>query len=285
MDVTLSSCAWGSSAFGVQGNAATLGLLVNNTSNLTAGQFIPNPNAYGGITMTLSLDRTTGIMTIQNLNAGLMAYLSAAGLNASNTPLYFTIAALDASVLPLKLISFTANIVDDKYANITWDVASEMNMQSYTIQRSDDGVKWTNLQTVLPINNIANVVQHYSENDESPISGISFYRLRMIDYSGNISYSNIQKVEVNAIQFNINKITPNPFHSNILIDISLPDERNISVSLIDAYGRIIKGVIVNGKKGQNTVTINNLNGFLSGLYIVKAGYSKNSIIKKVLKTE
>jgi|GEM_PF-3306211 len=283
MDVTLSSCASGSSTWGGLGNLSTLGLLVNNTSDLTTGQYFPNFSTYNGNTMTLSLNRVAGVITVQNLNTALMAYLGSTVLNAVNTPLYFTIAALDGSVLPARLLSFEANTFNNLSVNLQWDIASEGNVQSCSIQRSADGISWTDVATVLPAGSAGNIA-HYAEEDPMPITGISYYRIRMADGAGLISYSQSKKMIIGGRGFTINAVTPNPFNAAISVDIYLLSPNKITASLIDAYGRVVSNVIVNGNSGHNTVCISNLHNITAGVYILKVEYNKQSLVKRVLKT-
>jgi len=284
MDVSLSSCAWGSnSSHAGLANPAALGLLVNNISDLTTGTFIPNFNIYGGKTMSLSWNSSNGTITINNLNAGLMAFLKSTNLNASTTPLYFTIAALDPSILPLKFTSFSATASNNNEVNIQWDVASESGISSYTVQRSADGVKWNNILIIDTVHNDEKD-WHYQEYDKSPLPLTSFYRILANEISGNISYSDIQKVSFSKTdQFNIDNIAPNPFLSNITITVSLPDEGNISVSLIDIFGKKINTMRLIGHKGANTITMHNLSDLPTGTYIVQTMYNNQQLLKKIVK--
>ncbi len=284
MDVSLSSCAWGSNASHASiANPAALGLLVNNTSNLTIGTFIPNFSIYSGKIMSLSWNSANGTITINNLNAGLMSYLKSANLNASSTPLYFTIAALDPSILPLTFTSFSAIATNNNEVDIQWDIASESGISSYTIQRSIDGINWGNLQTVVAINGNEEA-QLYQEYDKSPISGTSFYRIQVNEYSGAISYSNVQEVSFNKTdQFSIDNIVPNPFLSNITITASLPNDGNISISLMDIFGKKINSLNLIGRKGMNTINMNDLNNLSSGTYVVEAIYNNQRLLKKIVK--
>jgi len=186
-------------------------------------------------------------------------------------------------ILPLQLISFSASAVNDKYVNIHWDVAAEVNEQSYIVQRSSDGVNWENIQTVYAADK--NGAESYSYVDQSPLSGISFYRLKIADYSDNVSYSDVRKINITTLQFSINKIMPNPFHSNIDLDISLPADGMLNISLSDAGGTTIKNIAVQAHSGTNVIDLNGIGDLPAGIYIIEAYYNKQRITKKIIKSD
>jgi hypothetical protein len=284
MDVKLSSCAWGSgSAHAGLANVAGLGLLVNNTSNLTTGTFIPNYNIYGGATMSLSWNSSNGTITVTNLNAGLMAYLASTGLNATNTPLYFTIAATDPSILPVIINSFNVTPVANRYASIQWSVAQQGNIQSYIIQRSLDGSNWNDLQIVMPRIDNASAINYYNETDQSPIAGISFYRIKVLDFLGNAIYSDVEKIAIELSQFSIGNISPNPFQESITLNVLLPDAGNISIKLVNAYGYILKTINVQANSGTNNIVMNGLSALSSGLYFIEINDKNQNMARKLLK--
>jgi hypothetical protein len=289
MDVTLAPCARGASVNGGLGNDYLLTLLVNNTSDLTTGTVIPNNTTYGTSTMSLTLDRTLGIITIQNLNAGLKTYLdpsnaSNIGLNATNTPLYFTIAAFDGTVLPVRSLSFTARNNDDKAVTLQWSAAGGENINTYTVQRSTDKADWKDIAVVQPFNN--ETAQAYRSIDDEPVHGASWYRLKITGNDGEVQYSSIQVIHINdAKDFYLETTEPNPFTCDIRMNANLPQAGSVTVRLNGTDGRVIKQFTVSGNAGRNTIRLNNLCGLPPGVYYAQISYNNMQIAKKLLKVE
>jgi hypothetical protein len=187
-----------------------------------------------------------------------------------------------SDVLAVKFTSFTAIPVDNQYVNLNWTSATEMNLKNYVIQRSSDGNNWNDLQSVQPLNN-PDSEQNYSTKDLSPLSGTSYYRIKMVDVGGNLSYSDIQRVELNIQLFAITKINPNPFHSSMSVQVYLPDAGNCNIRLLDAGGKMVKSNFISGNKGFNQINLSDLDMLAPGMYIIEVSSNEKKVEQKVIK--
>lgn len=88
---------------------------------------------------------------------------------------------------------------DFKLKMLFWKTctASEKNNDFFTLERSKDGTSFEKLKTVSGAGNSDHVL-NYSEKDEAPLHGISYYRLKQMDYDGKTSYSRVVTVEFNS---------------------------------------------------------------------------------------
>jgi hypothetical protein len=103
-----------------------------------------------------------------------------------------------ASVLPVRLISFDANR-NSNNVTLSWKVADEINFSHYEIERSFDlSQPYTSVGTVGLNNNgtgmysFTDGINNYLQKD------VIYYRLKMIDRDGAISYSNVVRVKLNT---------------------------------------------------------------------------------------
>lgn len=184
-------------------------------------------------------------------------------------------------ILQTKLVSFGAEPVNNQYVQVNWQVAGEMNMQSYIIERSQDGVNWSGQQSVSPLN-MADSTNRYTSNDPHPLPGVSFYRLKMINYSGDYAYSTVAKVSFRNAPLGI-AITPNPIKDVLNINVSMAKAGTIVLRLIDSYGKIIHVESINGHQGDNTVNWTALPSLPKGIYIVEATDGTDIVKGKILK--
>jgi len=187
-----------------------------------------------------------------------------------------------SDILPVKLTAFSAIAIDNKYVNLNWGAATEMNLKNYVVQRSADGLNWNDIQSIQPKNDPDNI-QDYATKDMDPLSGISYYRIKMVDAGSNISYSDIQRVELTIQQFAIIKVNPNPFHSTITVQVYLPQEGNCTTRLLDANGKLIKSNYTSGNSGLNQINLNDLNNLASGMYIIEVTSNGKTVQQKVVK--
>lgn len=148
-------------------------------------------------------------------------------------------------ILPIELLSFTAKEVKDKVL-LNWETATEINNDYFTVERSKDVKNWEKVFNK-PGAGSSNSLISYDAIDESPLSEISYYRLKQTDFDGKTSYSNIAVVNFENTSFNV---YPNPTDKLLNIDININDN-NEPVSLIikDVTGKtVIEQTLENSNK-------------------------------------
>lgn len=137
--------------------------------------------------------------------------------------------------LAAELLSF--NITAQEGANIlSWYTLSEENGESYTLERSRDGENWEWLATI-PARNPGNDVTHYLFIDDSPIIGLSYYKLSLNTVDGTIGFSAILGINSTDVQDVV--IFPNPTSDHITVRFSKPVS-NVNISIVDASGAIME---------------------------------------------
>jgi hypothetical protein len=151
--------------------------------------------------------------------------------NASNGG-YYTIGTTNnaISILPLELLKFSANSCD-KDVCLEWRTVNEINTSYFGIERSADGLNWIKVKNVKAAGSSLQVL-NYTALDEQPLTGISYYRLKLVDVDKEFKFSRIAAVDFNK-ESNIN-IYPNP--SNGLFQITNCGNYN-QVIVSDVSGR------------------------------------------------
>jgi len=164
--------------------------------------------------------------------------------------------------LPVELISFTAQI-ESQQLNVYWATASELNFDHFNLERSSDGRKFELLATIQG-NGTTKERHNYSYIDESPIIGVSYYRLQSVDFDG---YTETFKVV--SINFESEKeivLYPNPVtESNLKFHLNFEPHSEILVTVTSISGvERIRGVI-NANDIDATLGLS----LEPGVYIVK----------------
>ncbi len=123
----------------------------------------------------------------------------------------FRIVFKTAVVLPVKFVSVTAA---QKEANIEvkWQVENEHTVKQYGVEKSIDGVNFKEADTVIAANDGAG---SYQWLDEQATPGYNYYRIRMEDQSGQVSYSTVVKVLIPFGKPSIG-IYPNPVTDGVI---------------------------------------------------------------------
>ena len=89
---------------------------------------------------------------------------------------------LNPTPLPVELMYFNATPVKDGVL-VEWSTASEYNSDYFSLERSIDGQSWKQVQEVQAAGNSTSRID-YDYLDQDPIHGLSYYRLKQIDYDG-----------------------------------------------------------------------------------------------------
>lgn len=140
------------------------------------------------------------------------------------------------SPLPVTLLEFAAHPQEEKVL-CKWVTASEINNDYFIVQRSKNGIDFNDIGLVDGHGNSSTPL-HYTFTDNSPYSGISYYRLKQFDFDGASDLSEIVAVEfVNGkAAFNL---YPNPASDELSIDFSNEPSENFTAEIIDALGKRI----------------------------------------------
>ena len=124
---------------------------------------------------------------------------------------------ITVSPLPIELVEFTANPVND-FVELSWTTATEENNDYFTVERSKDADMFKELAKVDGAGNSSYTITYF-ELDTSPYRGVSYYRLKQTDFDGKYDYSDIVSV------FFCKKTTPLTFKLSVPCISYSPAER------------------------------------------------------------
>ena len=175
----------------------------------------------------------------------------------------------DFIVLPLRLISFNAVPQNDNTTSLYWKTSNEINTQYFVVERSSDGTAFTSIANVFANGRVSN---QYNSTVADPITGIVFYRLKIVDNNGSFVYSPVVKIDrrKNTAGFSL---LSNPVKDFIIINTTDRSLHNTLASIINMQGAVVKTFIV--KEGSQVVDINNLP---NGVYLMRTVNGSSRIV-------
>jgi hypothetical protein len=141
-----------------------------------------------------------------------------------------------ATVLPVKMISFTAQPDVDK-VNLKWATATELNNDYFSIERSTNENQWIEIKKIKGAGNSTDV-RNYQTYDESPANGTSYYRIKQTDIDGTVTYSETRTVRNIAAGKRIS-LYPIPNTGNTVNIAGINNFKNHELSLLNAAGNIL----------------------------------------------
>ncbi len=185
-----------------------------------------------------------------------------------NNPTPFNFGAL-----PVKFIRFTAALVNNTTAEITWNVATPtVTSDTFEIETSIDSKNWQVISTV----NITDANQStYKFLDKNIRVGKLFYRIKETDIDGNFIYSPVVSL-INSINNNV-KVYPNPANTSVEVVAPVKNKENSRIILYEATGR----QIISFKTDMENNHINT-SSLPAGIYILKIMNDNMTASQKII---
>ena len=143
-------------------------------------------------------------------------------------------ARIQITPLPVELLSFEVAKTSENQVSIQWKTATETNNDFFTLERSKDGQIWVNIKKINGAGNSLEII-NYTEIDESPLEGVSFYRLKQTDFDGTTSFSETKSVVIKTQNKTTIDVFPNPTDDQITIKLN--GTKIKKMALFDAYGK------------------------------------------------
>jgi hypothetical protein len=236
-------------------------------------QFVTNLASFPAIYADSgTLYRVITATTASNLNTG-----SNCLFTDGNTTMLNIITC--GIILDTKLVNFSGSLNND-LATIKWITEGEKHLKYYEIERSYDQIHFIKIGETAGKNLLQRT--NYSFNDNQPVFGNAFYRLKLVDESGAYAYSNVVLLGKN-MDFKV-RINENPFTDVLKTEIILPQSGEVNFQLIDCFGKLIYSNAKRMQKGFNSFAITNQDKQLSsGMYFLTIKYNGQTIQKKVVK--
>ena len=188
-----------------------------------------------------------------------------------------TLASSINSPLPIKLLSFTGQLVNSDVL-LKWITTSEINANHFDVQRSLDANSFVSIGKINATN--TNARQLYSFTDDEDYSGVRYYRLRMVDKDGSFIYSNVITINKGTYLNSLQSVYPNPTHSVISIEFTSNSFMKGTLMINDVDGRTIFSKEIGVQKGLNKLQYD-LGKIAQGTYLIKIQGVDNKTIKVI----
>ncbi len=181
--------------------------------------------------------------------------------------------------LPLLLTSIKATR-SNRDVRIYWTTANENNLKKYTIEKSDDGNRFSEVTTV-KANNLSSNAYSWLDMYTSNIN--VFYRIMITEIDGKVTRSAIMKVAGGKSDAAMH-IFPNPVVNNMIhLEIASQPAGNYSIILLNNNGQAIYQEKINHTGGDFIKTIRPNQQLVKGVYQLQVATPANKkITEKII---
>lgn len=147
---------------------------------------------------------------------------------------------------------FIAELVNRKI-KLSWFTYSERDLKEFTLEKSSDGMNWSNLAEIDAKGN-SSLRKNYNVWDENPIHGINYYRLKTIDQSNEIVYSAVEDINLSGVD--LLSIYPNPNNGIFSLYINAKQNNLVKLTIHDLTGKKVHSQHQRTNMGINEIRIN-----------------------------
>ena len=183
----------------------------------------------------------------------------------------FTFAYSSFAVLPVTLLEFKATKLTQ--ANeLQWRTAGEISLARYELQRSANSRNFYKIASVTATNSSGTKI--YKWLDDTPLAGLNFYRLKILDLDGLYKYSMIVKIDRNGRKSMA--VYPNPVSGDIILLQMYGQPKGVyTISLFNNNSiKVISNKIIHdGNDVVRTIKINN--NLPNGIYYLEISDTEN----------
>ncbi len=177
------------------------------------------------------------------------------------------------AALPVDIISFTGKL-DGSRVVLNWEVANEMNLSSYEVERSFNGAEYNYIGSIAA----ANLSQYTFTDNVSFLGGSRvYYRLKRVDKDGSFQYSEVVSLHLPLnVKFSL---YPNPAKDEVRLNINNNSNALAEVRISNITGAVVLTMTAQASNGLLKVNISTLP---AGTYFVTLHMGDEQWMQKLL---
>lgn len=170
----------------------------------------------------------------------------------------------EGGVLPVELLFFKSK-KESSRISLSWATASELNFDYFDIEKSTDGVTFKSIGTVKG-NGTTSERHDYKLDDEKPMIGKNYYRLKSVDFDGYTEYFDVVMVDFDGLK-NFS-IYPNPADGVAFkAETNFTPAQNAFVTIFTASGKEVGRYQVMGDLSDLTMPVKLESGWYYARFI------------------
>ena len=178
---------------------------------------------------------------------------------------------------------------EQRISELFWSTASEVNTDYYILERSD--LNSNSFREIAEVDARGNSTQEasYDYDDETIVkAGTYYYRLMIVDFNGDMTYSDIVAIDVNDIidrpQVDL-RIYPHATSDILNLEVTTSERFDVSGEVYDMKGALVSPLTLREVMvGENSLQVN-VNDFTAGAYIIRVKVGNKVFVERFTKVD
>ncbi len=169
----------------------------------------------------------------------------------------------------------------NKNVDLFWTVEKNNSLQSVIIEKSTAG-GFRQIGQVWMYED-GNAKQSFQFTDKESLTGLTLYRLKMVDVNGKVEYSNILSFRGTEQNTGAFKVFPSAIRSNATANIKAARGGSATIEVVDYAGRILQRKQITVQEGNNSIQLDNFSSMISGNYVAVLKIDNEVYSQKIYK--
>ena len=192
--------------------------------------------------------------------------------------LFFALNVAAFALPPVQWDNISLTAEPNQTVSMRWNTLNEDQCLYFGIERSFDGITFTEIGTMAGHRNGA---WSYEFVDDAPVVGKTYYRLKQVDLDITIHYSRTVFVVVETRSVQQATITPNPCNGYTTVSFHAAVYLHLNISFYDMSGRWVHSEPYEAAEGFNHIYLN-ISDIPAGVYFLEIRANELAVRRKIL---
>lgn len=170
-------------------------------------------------------------------------------------------------ILGASYLSLGGQKLEPRKNELSWITDSEVNNDYYGVERSEDGLKFKQIALVEG-NGTTTTVTHYEFLDNEAPEELTYYRLRQVDFDGEVTYSPIISISNNVRTEGTVEVIINNDKDELYATFQSKTEIPVNAQIIDFSGNVLITQKRETSRGSNILVFETDN-LVPGAYLIR----------------
>ena len=164
-------------------------------------------------------------------------------------------------------------------ATLTWKTSSEINVDRYIVEYSQNGIAYLTAGSVVAKNSTG--LNTYTLVQENLPAGIRYYRIKRVDKDGQFQLSEVKSVRAGGLSTVVLKANP-VMKGRLDMIIDVPQSQTAVIRVVSTAGKVIAQQNTGLSTGTNNISTD-ISRAAAGTYILQVQLANEVINKKFVR--